>query len=168
MRRTLQECQPPPVSPIIRANRGRAPSVPRCGCRHPHRPAPGHTPVVKESEHSGAVRHWTSVQFGYTISIPSGWRQIPTSEIDKFKREHLPTQVQELIWETAFQKDYDGQWFQRPYVVLQITPSSKTKPHRLPTEQDFLVIANDANMHKAAPSKDLREAIAATPNAQAS
>jgi hypothetical protein len=52
-------------------------------------------------------------------------------------------------------------------VVLQITPSSKTKPHRLPTEQDFLVIANDANMHKAAPSKDLREAIAVTPNAQA-
>jgi hypothetical protein len=122
------------------------------------------TTVSNRTEHPGAVHDWTSDQFGYTISIPSGWRQIPTSEIARFKREHLPTVAQKYIFETAFQREFDGQWFRRPYVFLQITPSSMTKLATLPTDQEFLAITDNANMRKFASSPVARDAVAASPD----
>jgi hypothetical protein len=124
----------------------------------------GSTTASNRTDHSGGVRDWTSDQFGYAILIPSSWRQIPVSEIVKFKREHLPTMAQKYIFETAFQREFDGQWFQRPYVFLQITPSSTTKLSTLPTDQEFLAVANTANMRKAASSQDSRISIAASPD----
>lgn len=79
---------------------------------------------------------YSNAKYNFTVSLPKGWVQIPSVEVARLK-EGLPPQAQHLIYEAAFQRGKKTEWFQWPYIIIQIIPSDRTKIRRLPTEAEF-------------------------------
>lgn len=121
---------------------------------------PGIAPLTipKKPRVTDVAREWRSKQFGYAITVPPGWLQIPASEITKVKKRGS-AQIQKLIWETAFQRDYSDSWFQRPYFIVQVTTPAATHLHGLPTVQQFRAVADVGNMREAVASQRIQDVI---------
>ena len=79
---------------------------------------------------------FSSAKYHYSVSLPSGWLQIPNTELARL-RERLPPQAQHLIYDAAFQRGNAGKWFEWPYIIIQVIPSDRTKIRRIPTETEF-------------------------------
>lgn len=80
---------------------------------------------------------YTSETYGYSIKLPIGWIRIPNSEVARMKQERLPLEAQHIIYDAAFQEAREDGWFNWPYVLIQVVPSSKTKLEKQPSEAEF-------------------------------
>lgn len=105
-----------------------------------------------------------SSKYQYSFAVPTGWSQIPDHVIESWKKERLPPQGMNLIYETAFQRGFNGTWFEWPYVVVQVIPLVNSKVRRLPTEQELIQFAQTYTGGKAV--ERIRDAIASTPSAE--
>lgn len=91
--------------------------------------------VMSGSGHASDLP-FSSAKYPYSVTLPTGWLQIPQTELARLK-ERLPPQAQHLIYDAAFQRGNAGKWFEWPYVIVQVIPSDRTKIRRLPTEAEF-------------------------------
>lgn len=80
---------------------------------------------------------FSSPKYRYSVSLPDGWIQVPDAEIARFKAERLPPQAQHLIYDSGFQRGNAGQWFEWPYLLIQVIPSQRIGISRLPSEAEF-------------------------------
>lgn len=104
---------------------------------------------------------FSSTKYSYSISLPTGWLQVPNVELARLK-ERLPPQAQHLIYDAAFQRGYAGKWFEWPYVIVQVIPSDRTRIRRLPTEAEFQQVVSA--MTGGRTISKVKEAIDAVPN----
>lgn len=104
---------------------------------------------------------FSSTKYFYSISLPTGWLQIPNAELVRLK-ERLPPQAQHLIYDAAFQRGNAGKWFEWPYVIVQVIPSDRTKIRRLPTEAEFQQVVSA--MSGGRMMSKVKEAFDAVPN----
>lgn len=79
---------------------------------------------------------FTSTKYHYSISLPSGWVQIPDAVVTQ-QKNRLPPQAQNLIYDAVFQRGNSGTWFSSPYVIVQVIQSG-----RQPTEAEFQKFVN--------------------------
>jgi hypothetical protein len=105
---------------------------------------------------------WTSPSYGYSLTLPAGWVQIPQGELQRFRNERLPPQARRLIWDAAFQRGNPNDWFEWPYVIIQVIP---TPLRGLPTEAQFSQLVQTLGNGRAVKRADVQEAIAAVPDA---
>jgi hypothetical protein len=119
--------------------------------------------LISTISHSGlaADLHFSSPKYSYSLAFPSGWLQVPNSELTRFK-ESLPLQAQHLVYEAAFQRGNTGKWFEWPYVIVQVIPSDRTKIRRMPTEVEFQQVVTALSGGRTL--SKLKEAIDAVPN----
>lgn len=105
---------------------------------------------------------FSSNKYLYSIALPTGWMQIPSDALARLRSERFPPQAQHLIFDAAFQRGNAGNWFEWPYVVVQVIPSDRTKIRRLPTEAEFQQFVTDVSGGKVL--NKAREAIDAVRN----
>src|ERR1039458_9184526 len=93
------------------------------------------TALLLLAPHLSLAAVMSSADYHYKLSTPSGWVQVPASELILFKAT-LPPQAAHLIYDAAIQRQDRG-WFEYPYVVIMVTPPQVTHISRLPTESEF-------------------------------
>ncbi|MCP5048289.1 MAG: hypothetical protein GY940_14050 [bacterium] len=59
---------------------------------------------------------------GFSISIPSGWTEIPRHILDQFEEglARLTPKAPKQHYDYGFQMDGQGNWFKYPYILIQI------------------------------------------------
>lgn len=88
----------------------------------------------------GATFH--SSQYGYNLTLPDGWQQIPPAVLQRFVRQRVKRDPKSLfVCDAAFQYKPRDRWFEEPYIIVQVTPYSKPGVHHRIDERDFQMIA---------------------------
>ena len=85
---------------------------------------------------AGGLR-FQSERYGYQLSVPSGWTQIP-DDVLKESVDSMPAEARRLVRETGFQYKYSKEWFIYPFVIIQVVPQERTRINRMVTEKEFL------------------------------
>ncbi len=73
---------------------------------------------------AGTAQAWSyhSFAYGYSISLPDDWAQVP-EEVLAVKMAQLPTtQSGAGRLDVAFQPKRNGKWFEQPYLLVEIVP----------------------------------------------
>ncbi|MEA1928899.1 MAG: hypothetical protein U9N73_11900 [Candidatus Auribacterota bacterium] len=81
---------------------------------------------------------------GYQIDLPHGWVEIPEDVL----RENLanllkPDAKASPIYDAGFQLDSADQWFEYPYIIIQLLPYEKFGLHRQINEDEFSGFVHD-------------------------
>jgi len=69
----------------------------------------------------------------FTIRLPTGWVQIPKDAIDAYLKEiaKLAPQASRRTIDYGFQLDTSSEWFQHPYIVVQVKKSGRIPDSQL-------------------------------------
>lgn len=70
-------------------------------------------------------------QYGYSVRIPAGWQQVPADVLGDFAKSILMPDSK-VIFEAAFQPVELENWFQYPYVLIQVSPYDRVGLDRAP------------------------------------
>jgi len=80
--------------------------------------------------------HYSSAQYGYTLTVPAGWVRIPEEHMARHRAAQPPA-FQHLIADLGLQRGGGRNWFTPPYVMIQVIPNTRTGLRKLPTEAQF-------------------------------
>jgi len=96
--------------------------------------------MVSGASAMGATFH--SCQYGYNLTVPDGWQEIPPAVLQRFVRQRVKRDPKSLfVCDTAFQYKPRDRWFEEPYIIVQVKPYSKPGVHHRIDERDFQMIA---------------------------
>ncbi|MEI6811013.1 MAG: hypothetical protein WCK60_03140 [Candidatus Nomurabacteria bacterium] len=76
---------------------------------------------------------------GYVISIPDGWIEIPTDIIEKYEKmlSDLAPNAKKQHYDCGFQLDSKKNWFEYPYVLMQVNNLGRIPENQLEKLQGF-------------------------------
>ncbi len=76
---------------------------------------------------------------GYVISIPAGWIEIPTDIIEKYEKmiSNLGPNAIKQHYDCGFQLDSKKNWFEYPYVLMQVNNLGRIPENQLVKLQGF-------------------------------
>lgn len=112
--------------------------------------------LLNGSSAMGASFH--SSQFGYNLTLPDDWQQIPPDVVQRvITRFWKPEAKAILVCDAAFQYKPRGRWFQYPYITVQVMPYSKVGVYQQIGADEFEKIVHglDANSIKKSMNREL-------------
>src|SRR6185437_10647500 len=81
---------------------------------------------------------YKSAQFGYTLTIPDDWKQIPQDVIDQYtKRVQNPNSPNMFNYAVGFQPIAHQNGLQHPYVLVQVSTYDQNHQNRQINEDEF-------------------------------
>jgi hypothetical protein len=87
---------------------------------------------------AGSKRGFHSEANGYSISIPDGWIKIPDEILaERFKFPASAESKASYSFEMGFQQSASGQWFEYPYVLVQVMTYSNFRLNRQIHKSEF-------------------------------
>jgi hypothetical protein len=87
---------------------------------------------------AGSKRLFQSEANGYSIAIPDGWVKIPDEILaERFKFLFSTGSKAVYSFEMAYQQSSSGQWFEYPYVLVQVMTYSKMGLNRQIYKSEF-------------------------------
>ena len=92
-------------------------------------------------------------QYGYSVRIPKGWVQVPADVLGTFAKSILEPDGK-VIFEAAFQPDGLENWFQYPYVLIQVTPYDRVGLEHKPTMPEIKKFVKELSGFDADAQKD--------------
>ena len=69
----------------------------------------------------------------FTISLPAGWHEIPKDVLETLTSNlaQLAPQAPIQVYDYGFQLDAPPEWFQHPYILVQVRNTGRTRPSEL-------------------------------------
>lgn len=75
---------------------------------------------------------------GYSITIPAGWQRVPKEIMQQQYEKHLSAKArQTVIHDVQFQLESQGEWFEGPFVLIQVIYYSKLGMAKAPHPDEF-------------------------------
>ena len=97
------------------------------------------TAVFLSGERSHA-EIFRGTKYGYSITIPSNWMVIPAEKVREAAEllyDHKGSQKIKVITDAAFQSAQSAEWFEYPYVIVQVIPYGNYGINRQINEDEF-------------------------------
>jgi hypothetical protein len=87
---------------------------------------------------AGAAAPYHGARYGYNVTIPDDWTQIPADVVDATtKMAQNPNAKSALVTDAGFQPKVQKRWFSYPYMIVQVIPYSALGLNRQLNEDEF-------------------------------